>query len=203
MASFKSIACGLYLGFITIGLTTAAVPSYATLIDNGLTTLDDATNLEWLDLTESTNRSFNDVSGEFGVGGDFAGFRHATTADITTLWTSQGFPPGFTQLPAPASFANFLTLFGATSGGAFPDIEGYFATTTGTGLGRLLQADGDGRFFALVDEGFDPTSFGTQTGNWLVRDAVSAVPEPAPLGVLALGIFGLAISRRYRIKKAT
>ena len=63
MRHFKSIAAGLYLGIAAVGLS--ATPAAAILIDNGTTTLDTDQNLVWLDLTESTNRSYNDVAGQF------------------------------------------------------------------------------------------------------------------------------------------
>lgn len=55
------------------------------------TTLDTATQLVWLDLTFSTNRSFNDVSSELGPTGDFAGFRYATLAEVDALYLNAGF----------------------------------------------------------------------------------------------------------------
>ncbi len=56
----------------------------------GSITLDTATGLEWLDLAFSVNRSFDDVSANFGPGGDFEGFRYATAAELITLYTNAG-----------------------------------------------------------------------------------------------------------------
>lgn len=44
----------------------------------GALTRDTDQGLDFLDVTFSMNRSFNDVSGHFGVGGNFEGFRYAT-----------------------------------------------------------------------------------------------------------------------------
>ncbi len=58
----------------------------------GSITIDTDTGLEWLDWTESTNRSYNDVSGQFGAGGDFEGWRHATRA-VTHFTNKYGNSP--------------------------------------------------------------------------------------------------------------
>lgn len=65
--------------------TTALILSTsvnAALIDNGNITTDTETGLDWLDITESTNLSYNYVSSQFGVGGQFEGWRYANTNDM-------------------------------------------------------------------------------------------------------------------------
>jgi len=60
----------------------------AALIDNGITTLDDVTGLEWLDITETTGLSYNQVlSSTYVVNG---GYRFATEAEIMGLYASAG-----------------------------------------------------------------------------------------------------------------
>ena len=75
-------------------------PAQAILIDNGSMTLDTGTGLKWLHLTESINRSFDDVSRQFGAGGDFAGRRHANFAKVFTLFVNAGLPDGHDVSPA-------------------------------------------------------------------------------------------------------
>jgi hypothetical protein len=51
--------------------------------------------LDWLGVTFSVNRSYNDASSQFGVGGDFAGWRYAAGLEFNGLvghWT--GVAPG-------------------------------------------------------------------------------------------------------------
>ena len=50
-------------------------------VNDGLLTEDTSTGLKWLDLTETANMSFNDVSALLGAGGTFDGFRYATSAE--------------------------------------------------------------------------------------------------------------------------
>ena len=78
-------------------------------------TRDTATGLDWLDLTESILRSFNDVAGQFGAGGDFEGFRYAIKTEITSLFfSSAGITPGAQTPPEPSLIA-LQELVGVTS----------------------------------------------------------------------------------------
>ena len=70
------------------------LPSWAAaqLTDLGDSTLDEATGLVWLDLTKTTNLSYNAVAG--GAGGWAAqGWRHATLAEVCQLFTSDAVAP--------------------------------------------------------------------------------------------------------------
>ena len=71
----KSFIAAVALSAI-LGFTSTA---FAAIYDNGTGTTDSTSGLDWLDLTASTGRSYADVSGEFGTGGDFEGYRYATT----------------------------------------------------------------------------------------------------------------------------
>lgn len=65
-------------------------------------TRDTPSGLDWLDLTQSTNRSYDDVTTQFGKGGDYVGFRHATVAEVIELWNHAGIPNSFaTPVPGP------------------------------------------------------------------------------------------------------
>ena len=53
-------------------------------------TRDTDTGLDWLDVPLSSGRSYDDVSIQFGPGGDFAGFRYAAKAEIRALLQGVG-----------------------------------------------------------------------------------------------------------------
>jgi hypothetical protein len=74
-----------------------SVSTYAALTEgdwltpgDGLLTIDESTGLKWLDLTATINRSFNDVSTQFGPGGDFEEFRYATNDEVINFFSSAG-----------------------------------------------------------------------------------------------------------------
>lgn len=48
-------------------------------------TRDTESGLEWLDVTLSVNRSYNEVSTQFGVGGDYEGWRYASGLEFEQL----------------------------------------------------------------------------------------------------------------------
>jgi len=102
------------------GLSTLTVN--AALIDGGSVTRDDESGLEWLDLTLSTNRSYNDVSGEFGIGGDYEGWRYASTTEIGLFFTHAGGTVPFTGLQGDdeAWIAELLGLWGVTTASSSP-----------------------------------------------------------------------------------
>lgn len=93
-SALASLAFGLVALLV---LSTGAAQAALMEIDwkvaaDGLLMLDSETNQEWLDLTASSGVSYSDVEAEFGLGGDFEGFRHATTSEVEGLWNNAGIP---------------------------------------------------------------------------------------------------------------
>jgi len=75
----------------------AAYASPVHFTDNGMFTTDTLSGLDWLDVTESVNRSYNDVSGQFGLNGDYVGWRYATGDEFNQMisnYTDVGIAPG-------------------------------------------------------------------------------------------------------------
>lgn len=64
--------------------------SNAALIDYGSFVFDSTTNSDWLKLTETQNRSYNDVSSKFGSGQEFEGWRYATVWELDSMLKDQG-----------------------------------------------------------------------------------------------------------------
>ncbi len=62
---------------------------------DSLLTKDTDTGLYWLDLTETTSISYNDMITELGPGGLFDGYRYANAADIDQLQLSAGLSTEF------------------------------------------------------------------------------------------------------------
>lgn len=84
------------LSVLTTALALSGNASAATLsVDwqmagDNLITLDTDTGLEWLDLTATTSRSYNDISTAFGVGQEFDGWRYATMNEISVFFDAFG-----------------------------------------------------------------------------------------------------------------
>ncbi len=205
---------------VTAGLATGA--AQATVISAGddavfgvgSLTIDAGQGLEFLDLTLSTNRSFNDVSTQFGVGGDFAGFRYASRAEVVSLANNSGFLPsasvGANVNGNPGDQLSILSsLVGITFGNTSLNYSmGYTSDLYSSSQVYLvyLQDNIQSNMSDTVHASDQLIQFTTLTaqyyGSWLVRNAVSipggSIPEPASFTLLAVGLAGVAFSKRKR-----
>lgn len=84
----SSIACGLFLSYQS---TSAALIDQDWSIpgDNHLL-LDTSTGLQWLDLSQTANQSYADVSVNLAHGGIYEGFRFATQSEVLAMWGQAG-----------------------------------------------------------------------------------------------------------------
>ena len=171
----------------------------------GSITRDTVTNLDWLDVPLSQGRTFIDVAGEFGSGGDFEGFRHATEAEFRTLVVNAGIPDiNVTVTGDLTPFTNLINLLGATSSQeGNPETFGFLNDPNPGSPG--LRVNGDLDFFfsngvpAYVASTKASRSESVQfnsVGHWLV------VPEPLTIlgSGLALG-FGAYFKKEYSRKQ--
>ena len=105
--------------FIALALLTTALNSQAAIIDFDTYFTDTSTSLSWLDVTATVNRSFNDISSQFGVGGEFEGWRYATGLEFNSLLSSwTGIPTVVANRTVTTgtspSVDGLVTLFGST-----------------------------------------------------------------------------------------
>lgn len=85
-------------------------------------TYDSLTDLEWLDVTNTTNMSVLDVESEMLEGGIYFGWRYATVEDLETLFfVSAGLPDNMYASPEDAPlYQELLRLFGITIDSVVP-----------------------------------------------------------------------------------
>ena len=151
------------------------------------------TGLDWLDVPLSSGRSYDEVSIEFGPGGDFAGFRYATKSEVAALYRSVGIenisgPPASSESYGPA--VHLQGLVGETSpmitSGVVADIY-----LDGQHFGSELRRD-DASGTAIAED-FE-VHFQDDLpapGHWLVK-----VPEPSSLALVTAGLWMMSRVRR-------
>ncbi len=171
---------------------------------DGLLTRDTVNGLDWLDWTQGLAHSYVSMQPELAPGGQFAGFRYATAAELDAFMVSGGVPDvgGRTTANIP-TVNNILSLLGANdffsflgagnSSAAFlhdpsnapPGGNAPFSVFTIETFDNPVTAKAGG-----LGIGTNNIAFGM--GHALVREA----PAPGSLGLLALG--GLIAARRRR-----
>ncbi len=195
-------------------LMVVSFSANSAIIDNGTYTTDTATDLDWLDVTASINRSYNDVVTQFGIGGDYEGWRYANTSDFTQLWHNilGNNPTGLTWTINASSSSDLLPwiqVFGDTS------INENFWVNAIYTRGFLDSAPGfTSRPYSAqvyIDDTYSlhntDATYGwhygdnrySTMGSWLVRDASAPEPPPVPIpaslwlfGSGLIGLIGLA-----------
>jgi hypothetical protein len=198
------IVLQMMLGAALIAAGTAAQAAtlvgdrtYATTGD--LTRIDDGgALLDFLDLTVTKGQTVATATGTYG--GD--GFAVANAAQITALLDAFGivyaFNPGsFADLGASGASA---AAFGASLGITYAANAslGTYAESAGSGpYSYLCISSGDCSAASFTGDS-DLSSGDSILGVFLVRAAVSDVPLPAALPLLAVGIAGLTLLGRRR-----
>jgi FIMAH domain-containing protein len=140
-------------------------------------TLDTTTNLLWLDLEYTDERSYLDVSSKLGAGGEFEGFRYATQAEVLAFFSAAGIPdvPGTSAANVePIGFLHGLV-------GTTDNSNSFSLGITGTPHPYI--PDSHVTMYAYLNGGTgEVASSSTNTvngqinyasGNWLVKPAVA------------------------------
>ncbi len=172
---------------------------------DALVTRDTDTGLDWLDLTESTDLSFDQV--EAGAGGFISdGWRHATGAEVCALFAAADAEPS--PCPGGGNFFGALTLR-SLLGQTFALANSYFARglyddgdpSEPGGVGEAQAGDTFGTPIASVRDDWRASDQASPTsGHFLVRPSPVATPIGPYVGpalLLLLGLAGLVMVRRF------
>lgn len=140
----------------------------AALIDNGAYLTDTASGLDWLKLTQTTDRSYEDISSRFGAGGEFAGWQYASGAQFESLLFGQGIAAD-SGCPAGINFCGGVTaantsLINNLINSLGDTFEKVYGATPGT-----LTSEAYATVGILGDAGSDPTTHysGLLVGSYL------------------------------------
>lgn len=205
----KNILYVFFIAAISTSIATAAI------IDNGTFTTDTTSGLDWLDLTETVNMTYNDVIADAA----FVGWRYATVAEVTIFFESFGgdsahFNGWSTQ--NNGLFDIIAPLWGdlAHESGSFANIgDGFSYATTGDvalpGTHRLVTISDQTNVTNHTTEDYvsmhvrrDDDFVNVVNGSALVRiSAHTSVPEPTTFALLSIGL--LAAMRLNRRKAVT
>lgn len=194
----KSIA----LAATTLVLSTSV---NAVLIDNGSYTTDDENSLDWLDITETAGYSYEYVSSQLVIGGQFEGWTYASIAQTEELFDSAGgvgpYDPGYfdrNRLSADL----LLDLWGTTVTGSYEQVWFLMSDIPSSGThaqGIISIADWQTNdTYLTTDYGWQSDTYASPSlGHALVR--VSAVPIPAAVWLFGSGLLGLVgVARRKK-----
>ncbi|MFC1772609.1 VPLPA-CTERM sorting domain-containing protein [Pseudomonadota bacterium] len=190
--------------FVTPSSNAALVSNDWKTVGDNLITRDDF-GLEWLDLTVTANRSYDDVSNKLGPGEEFDGWRYASLTEISNLLNSSGGDGDYNGW----SFDNFGVFDYVTSfiGDLFaeenPENTNYGATFLITGwhdgtlsmntslfhVERHLYPNRD--YLDITHGPLRRDLTHQYTGSALVRSAPAVVPVPAAVWLFGSGLIGL------------
>jgi len=194
------IFIGVVLCLFAINANAALVSADWQTSGDNLITRDTETGLDWLELTETTNMSYEYVTSQLGVGGQFEGWSYATTVQISSLFDSAG---GTGPYDGWSSRNNgvveyLLNLWGSTTG--FLD-SSFMSGDLNSPFGdparwyhrigdQPTQATSSTEDFMLLNVGASGDSSSTNIiGSALIR--VSPVPVPSAVWLFVSGLIGL------------
>ncbi len=205
--SIRCVVSAIAMSFVCV-ISCAQADIFA--IDNefgqNAGTVDSAQGLEFLDLTLTTNMSYDQILPMLGSGGAFEGWRHATYFEVNTLVNNAGiqvdFNPGEYYSTPNLVHQEFVELIGANWDYRFADIGygsmGFTQETLDNGEQSTFavivfeQLENYGAVFSHQSRPLSEQF--TDTGHWLVRE--NTIPAPSSLSMLA--IIGYTTSRRRR-----
>ena len=185
----------------------------AALIDNGIYTTDTASGLDWLDLTETTNISYNQMLAQINNPSSmYSNFRYATLAELDQLIQPFNLTTGnMVNSGFSTDIANLSDYLGITMFESPPGTAGFIGTGFYGFLGDLTSENfrgiigmynsticQTGDCYAVQTQFASPDLTSEIYGHFLVKDT-AVVPVPAAVWLFGSGLIGLIGIARRRI----
>lgn len=185
----------LLAGLVAFALFAA--PASALISDNGSSAIDSATNLEWLDLTQTQGMTIATVQASSLIQND--GWDWATAAQVTTLFTNAGFltTNNVNDAANDAAATLLLDVLGCTQFCGTVNATGRgFATNGAPWFTRPnYHKSGLGSGAAVISLQTTNQSLADSTaGHFLVR----TIPEPGTALLVSTGLLMFGARRRRR-----
>lgn len=166
---------------------------------DGLLTRDTVSGYLWLDLTQTTNISYNDMDAALtNPASNFFGFRRGTSAEVDALFTSAGILTRGTNA-TPAGIENLLAFNGTLDNTFRRGSDAFTSDLAGFGDWRAITS----HFIANPIEPFGSYALAISNGggspnyaDWAIGHWLVIVPSPSASAVFGLG--ALAAARRRR-----
>lgn len=190
-----------------VGLTLS-LSSNAAIIDLGSITRDTSTGLDWLDLSETLNLSYDDVVAEMANGGNYEGWRYATKEEVMLLWENFGVQSDYfhTNNQEYMNFLNTVSLLGNTLGDTSEIYDYGVLGLTGTvnsnyedavfsfSVGHLTTNDYATKHYSNATNWFYMNEPILGAGSYLVR----SVPIPTAVWLFGSALVGLVSFKRKK-----
>lgn len=180
---------------------------------DNLITQDTDSGLEWLDLTATLGRSYNDISSKFSTGNEFSGWRYATSNELAGFWDAFGGDSAFYDGWSTVNngiFSSMAPIWGdlycnvntCNPGDGYSTVILSDVITGGIVVTALAYNKLDNSnsahsdMFDLNFGGINKSTASLLNGSALVRD-ISAVPVPSAVWLFGSGLIGLiGVARR-------
>jgi hypothetical protein len=193
------------LATLSFNVSAAIVSTDWKVAGDNLITRDTDNKLEWLDLTVTLNRSWNDVRSELGSGGEFAGWQMAGTSQLTQFFNAFGGSGSYDGTPYTNTgvFDLIAPYWGDT---ACEDTgcnvgDGWSKYLTGNiyGYGYVWQGFISDNSIKISSEYTSDDFADPRRGTALFR-YVSPVPAPPAFILMLTGLSLLGLTIRFRKK---
>lgn len=210
---------GLILTLIPLSVLAVPTTDQRRFVETDTTTIDTVTRLQWMDVHLTSGLSYYDVLEQTKPSGHYDGYRFATGAEITELFSVFDIPD-FHEPYAADRAMKFMEMFGSTEAYNLLPEYGYGLSLTGFAeAGDWLEQEYPGVPTYGVSADYLPNGYNSVTvqraqtsynpalsykgfGSFLVHEGSLMVPEingaSAPL---ALGLLVLTVLARWERRK--